>query len=266
MLLTTLEGRFESGRLAGKVALVTGASRGIGTAVGRGFAAEGAMVALNHPPAPQAREAATSVAYAIGEAGGKAIAVEADVTDPSAVKAMVEVVRGQLGPIEVLVVNAGLYPRQSWTSITAEEWDRVLAVNLDGAFYCCQAVYPAMRQIGRGSIITVSSVVVELGLGPFVHYVSSKAALIGMTRALSREVASDGIRVNCVMLGAIQTEQELEDFPDQQSMAAWLNERQSLHRRGTPEDTVGAFTYLASEESSFVTGQVIAVEGGWIHY
>ena len=263
----SLRGSPRDRRLSGRVALITGASRGIGAAVASAFAAEGAAVAVNHLPEPEPRRLAESVAKEIEAAGGDAVSVGADISNPVAVDRMVRSLGSTIGPPDILVLNAAVAPRAAWTEIDLESWDRTFAVNLRGAFLCARAVYPGMRDKGYGKIITVSSVMVELGLPGALHYVASKAGIIGFTRALAREVGRDGIRVNCVMPGAIRTEHEIESFPDQEDrIREAAASRQSVPRRGVPADTVGAFLYLASADSDFVTGQVINVDGGWAHY
>ncbi len=250
-------------RLAGRVALVTGGSRGIGAAVCRAYGREGARVVVNYQ---RAAEQAYQVVSDIQAAGGEAIAVQADVAQAADVSRMVATARAEFGPIDILVANAAVYPRAPWDQLDEAQWDRVMAVNLKGAMLCAQQVCPDMRARGYGKIITVSSVTAELGWGPYLHYVTTKAGLIGFTRSLAREVGKAGIRVNCIMPGAIQTEQELADFPDQAELAAFLAERQCLPQRGVPEDMVGAFLFLASAESDFITGQLLNVDGGWVHY
>jgi 3-oxoacyl-[acyl-carrier protein] reductase len=250
-------------RLAGRVALVTGGSRGIGAAVCRAYGREGARVVVNYQ---RAAEQAYQVVSDIQAAGGEAIAVQADVAQAADVIRMVATAREQFGPIDILVANAAVYPRAPWDQLDEAQWDRVMAVNLKGAMLCAQQVCPDMRARGYGKIITVSSVTAELGWGPYLHYVTTKAGLIGFTRSLAREVGKAGIRVNCIMPGAIQTEQELADFPDQAALATFLAERQCLPQRGVPEDMVGAFLFLASAESDFITGQLLNVDGGWVHY
>lgn len=252
------------GRLAGEVALVTGGWRGLGAMVARTYAAAGARVAINYPPGiPAAEQAAHQMA---AELGG--IACCADVSDQAAVNRMVAEIEADLGPVSILVANAAASERLDWTDITEEAWNRVMAVNVTGTLFCAQAVYPGMRAAGRGKIITLSSVMVELGGVRALHYVTSKAALIGLTRSLAREVGRDGICVNSVMPGAIKTESDEELYPD--TTAAAIAERQaavqSIPRRGVPDDLAGAFLFLGSRDSDFVTGQVIAVDGGWIHY
>lgn len=253
-------------RLTGKVALVTGASRGIGAAVVERLAREGAIVALGHHPGDEMTALAAGVAERIVTGGGQAMTVGADVTDESAVTGMVEEVAERFGDIDVLVANAGGGERQPWDQLSADAWDRVVAVNLRSTFLCAKAVHPGMRRRGAGAIITVSSVMAHLGMAGSLPYVSAKAGIIGLTRGLAREAGPDGIRVNCVMPGGIRTEQEEEAFPGQEEeILARMVDQQCLPRRGYAEDLAGTFAYLASDDSAFVTGQVIAVDGGWVH-
>jgi 3-oxoacyl-[acyl-carrier protein] reductase len=252
-----------AGRLSGEVALVTGGWRGIGAAVVRAYAAAGARVAINYPPGlPAAADGAHQLAAELGQ-----FACCADVSDRAAVRRMVAETEAALGPVSILVANAAASERLDWTDITEEAWNHVMAVNVTGTLFCAQAVYPAMRRAGRGKIITLSSVMVELGGVRALHYVTSKAALIGFTRSLAREVGGDGICVNSVMPGAIKTESEEELYPGASAATAERQAAvQSIPRRGVADDLAGAFLFLGSRDSDFVTGQVIAVEGGWIHY
>ena len=255
------------GRLDQRVAIVTGASRGIGAATAEAFAREGASVVINTIADERMEAMASEVVQRITDAGGSAISVVADVSVPKQVTDMVERATGEFGDVDVLVTNAAYSDRQAWTEISIEHWDRTMAVNLRGALLCAQAVHPGMLRKERGSIITVSSVTVELGMAGNLDYVTSKAGIIGFTRALAREVGGDGIRVNSVMPGAIRTEHEVElDFGEEEELARRMAERQSLPQRGYAEDLAGTFVYLASDDSAFVTGQVIAVDGGWIHH
>jgi 3-oxoacyl-[acyl-carrier protein] reductase len=267
-MMTTGSSAGGVGRLAGETALVTGGWRGIGAAVCRGYAAEDARVAVNFPPANDAaRAGAHRLVEELAAMGHAAIAVEGDVADQQAVQRMVGQVESELGPVSVLVANAAASSRAPWTEIDLPSWNHVMAVNVTGALLCAQAVHPRMRQDGHGKIITVSSVMVQLGSEHALHYVTSKAALIGLTRALSREVGRDGICVNAVMPGAIRTESEAElSAEDPDVIAVRQAKLQSIPRRGYAEDLTGAFVFLASRESDFMTGQVLAVDGGWIHY
>jgi 3-oxoacyl-[acyl-carrier protein] reductase len=256
------------GRLSGETAIVTGAWRGIGAAVCRAYAAAGAAVAVNYPPGSAAAKAgAHQLAEELAALGHGAVAIEGDVSDEAAVARLTGQATAALGPVTILVANAAASTRQPWTEISVAQWNHVMAVNVTGTLLCAQAVYPGMRRAGHGKIITLSSVMVQLGASRALHYVTSKAALIGFTRSLAREVGRDGICVNAVMPGAIRTESEDElstDGPD--VIAARQAQLQSIPRRGYAADLAGTFTFLASRDSDFVTGQVIAVDGGWIHY
>jgi 3-oxoacyl-[acyl-carrier protein] reductase len=250
-------------RLEGRTALITGAARGIGAAVARRFVREGAKVAINYRPGGSRQEAELLVREMI-ESGGQAIAVAADVSNPEAVETMVSDVRGRLGPVDVLVANAARSNWTSWNDISVDEWDQVMAVNLRGLHLLAKAVYPDMKAQGYGKIITLSSVMAEVGSTGSLHYVTTKAGILGFTRALAREIGPDGILVNCVMPGSIRTERELENFPDQDAVEARAIARQALPRRGVPADLEGVFVFLASSESDFMTGQTLCIDGGWI--
>ena len=255
------------GRLDDRVALVTGASRGIGAAAAEAFAREGASVVINTIPDERMDAMASEVVSRITEAGGAAIKVVADITVPAQVEAMVADAQKAFGDVDVLVANAAYAKRSAWNEISVEQWDRTMAVNVRGTFLCARAVHPGMLRKARGSIITVTSVTVDLGMAGSLDYVASKAGIIGLTRALAREVGPDGIRVNSVMPGAIRTEYEVElETETEDELAKRLAELQSLPQRGYAKDLAGTFVYLASDDSAFVTGQVVAVDGGWIHH
>lgn len=255
------------GRLEDRVAIVTGASRGIGAAAAEAFAREGASVVINTIPEERMDDMASEVVTRITSAGGNAIKVAADVTVARDVEELVERASSAFGDVDVLVANAAYSRRRPWNEISVEQWDQTMAVNLRGTFLCAKAVHPGMLRKGRGSIITVTSVTVDLGMAGTLDYVSSKAGIIGLTRALAREVGPDGIRVNSVMPGAIRTEHEVElESVGEAELAELMKERQSLPQRGYAEDLAGTFVYLASEDSAFVTGQIVAVDGGWINH
>ena len=247
-----------AGPLDGRVAIVTGGGGGLGEGICPTLAKAGAAVAVvDHDG-----EKAEGVANVVAEAGGRAIAVEADVADRSSVEAMAERVASDLGGIDVLVNNAAIYPLRPWTEIEEEEWDRVLAVNLKGYFLCARAVYPHMKERGKGRVINVASITFSIGWAGFLDYVSSKGAVVGFTRTLAREVGEDGITVNAISPGAFPTDAE-RVHPDQEALNRRILEQQCLKRRGTPEDVGNLAAFLASDAASFITGQTIMIDGGW---
>lgn len=253
-----------AGRLAGRVAIVTGASRNIGAAVAERLAADGSAVAVNYSR-PESQPGAAQVAAAIEQAGGRALAVRADLRDEGQIAAMVETVRRELGPPEILVNNAAasVTGNFEWETLTADQWDDVLRVNVTGSFLCARAALPSMREAGRGAIVNMSSIRARLGKPGLLHYTTSKAALIGFTRALAREVGEDGIRVNALIVGAIKTPDEA-GYGDQDELDRFLFAEQALERRGLPSDIGDATAYLCSDDAGFITGQTITVDGGWV--
>lgn len=239
-----------------KVALVTGASRGIGRAVALRLAQNGYAVAVNCCSHPQQGEEVCSL---IRQQGGEAQLFSADVADSFSVQKMVEAVYSQLGNIEVLVNNAGIAQQKLFTDLTDEEWQRMMSIHVNGAFYTCRAVLPAMIRRHNGCIINISSMWGQTGGSCEVHYSTAKAALIGMTKALAKEVGPSGIRVNCVAPGVIATDMTAE--LDAQTMDELADET-PLCRIGTPEDIAKVVAFLASDDAGFITGQVLAPNGG----
>ncbi|MBI3941469.1 MAG: 3-oxoacyl-ACP reductase FabG [Chloroflexi bacterium] len=266
-------------RLANKVALITGSSRGIGKAVALAFAREGADLLLNYYAGSETgreeknrRQAEETLAEVLASGnqvrpGMKAAMINADISRPEDVDRMFGEARRSLGPIDILVNNAGVYPRTPWLELDPQTFDNMIDVHLKGAYLCSRAVTPDLIEKGYGKIINVSSVTVHLGIHEgLAHYISAKAGVIGLTRALARELGKYNVQVNAISPGAIQVEMELEVEPDQAALATFLNERQCLKRRGTPEDMAGTYVFLASHESDFITGQLINVDGGWAMY
>lgn len=252
-----------SGRLDGSVALVTGAAANIGAAVAERLAAEGAAVVVNHRSDSSAADAA-AIAERIAAAGGRAVAIEADVAAENEVAAMVAEIEQTFGPVGILVNNAAASVAYSapWHELTADQWTHVARVNLTGSFICARAVYPAMRTAGTGVIVNMSSVRALLGWPGNLHYTSTKAGLIGFTRGLAREVGADGIRVNALMIGAIQTSNE-DVYGTPVEVAELVLPLQSLQIRGLPSDIAAAVAFLASHDGRFITGQCLTVDGGW---
>lgn len=246
-------------RLVDKVAIVTGGAQGIGKAVSLGFAKEGAKVVV----VDILTEAGRKTEELITASGGEALFCECDVSEKDQVDRMVAAAADGFNGIDILVNNAGVDPRQTWNEMTAEQWDQVLNVNLKSHFLCSQAVFPHMKARGKGKVINVSSIVYFLGFQDLLHYSASKGGVIGFTRALAREVGKHHINVNCIAPGAIRVEKEIEQFPDQEALAILLAERQCIPDRILPEDVVGTFIFLASEDSDPITGQTILVDGGY---
>ena len=241
--------------LTGKVAIVTGGSRGIGKAISAALASRGARVVL----ADVLGEEAARTAAAIAEGGRQASSVALDVTRPESVQAAVDGVLAEHGRIDVLVNNAGIARDQLLMRMKREEWDAVLAVNLTGGFTCAQAVLRPMMRQRSGRIISVSSVVGQMGNAGQANYAASKAGLIGFTKALAREVAARNITVNAVAPGLIDTDmtRALSDAV----RAEWAA-KVPLGRLGSPDDVAWTVAFVASDEASYITGQVIAVNGG----
>ncbi len=246
-------------RLKEKVAIITGAGQGIGRAFALRFAQEGAHVVI----ADIQEEKARSVAQEVREVGGQAEAVKVDVSHPESVKAMVQQAIIRFGYIDTIVNNAAIFSSikmKPFDEITFDEWSGLMAVNLTGTFLCCQAVAPHMRERQGGSIINISSSTVLMGRPWYAHYVTSKAGVVGMTRALARELGADNITINVVMPGSTETEVTRQTVSPEQAKSILAG--QSIHRRETPQDLEGVLVFLASDESRFITGQTIVVDGG----
>jgi len=240
--------------LSGRVAVVTGASRGIGRAIATSLASGGATVMC------AARGAnAQDTVDAITAAGGAAELVSLDVTDAAGVDAGMKGVLERHGRIDILVNNAGITRDQLMLRMKREDWDAVLAANLTGAFVCAQAVLKPMIKARYGRIISITSVVGEAGNAGQVNYAASKAGLIGFTKALAQEVASRGITVNAVSPGLIET--DMTRAISEGAHADWAG-RIPLQRLGTAEEVAAAVRFLASDEAAYITGHVLAVNGG----
>ena len=272
-----------TGRLKRRTALVTGAARGIGAAIARRFASEGARVIVNDLSLPLAQQLANEI---------DGCAVAADVSDPADVARMFELVKSTVGPIDVLVNNAGISGSEGASTersqalderrlaqatqaasggqvtshldvtigLTNDEWRRMLAVHLDGTFYCCREAITHMIEHGHGVILNMGSIMGTSGGGGAPHYAAAKAGILGLTRALAQELASRQIRVNALAPGWIDTDMTSVIRPEIRRM---LELRTPMMRFGDADDIAHAAVYLASDEAKFVTGQVLSPNGGW---
>ena len=248
-------------RFEGKVAVITGAAHGIGLAYARRLAAEGANVVI----ADLDGSAAKAVAEELSASGPKALGIECDVSDEASLQAMVGETVDAFGRLDVLINNASMFSvvpmsRVGFEEIEREEWAKMMDVNVAGTWLATKAVVPEMRKNGYGKIVNISSAVVFKGVPMRVHYVASKAAVIGLTRTLARELGPDGITVNCIAPGTTLSEEN----PSEEVIAMRSKKvgERAISRLQLPEDLVGAMAFLASEDSDFVTGQTLVVDGG----
>ncbi|MDA0770015.1 MAG: 3-oxoacyl-ACP reductase FabG [Chloroflexi bacterium] len=249
--------------LEGKVALVTGAGRNIGRATALALAARGADVVVN---TRSNREEAQAVAAEAEALGVKALPVIADVGDQGQVKAMVQQAMDQFGKVDILVNNAGLRRRAPILEMTLEEWRAVLAVNLDGPFFTCQAVIPSMMENGWGRIINVSGLQAFKGRAEWAHVSAAKMGALGLTRALAAELAEHGILVNHIVPGAYDTTPAHAQSTQTTLTSAQRGAGIPIGRLGYPEELAKTCAFLASDDASFITGQTIHVNGGALAY
>jgi 3-oxoacyl-[acyl-carrier protein] reductase len=251
-----------TGRLTGLSTIVTGSGQGIGRGFAFAYAAEGANVIVADIKA----EKAHAVAHDITAKGGAATAVHVDVSSPESVAAMVAKANETYGQIDVLLNNAAYFSpikMKPFDEIDLAEWDLAMRVNAGGPFLCASAVAPQMRERRAGKIINICSVAVNTGRANYAHYVASKGAVLGLTRALATELGPFGITVNAISPHGIMTEIPRETVTDEQWVG--LLEQQALKRKGNPEDVTGTAVFLASSDSDFITGQNIAVAAGLVY-
>ena len=246
-------------RLAGRVAIVTGAAQGIGAAYARALAGEGAKTVVCDV------SDTTAIVEEIRKAGGEALGIAVDVTVPASVADMVKQTVDRYGGIDILVNNAAIFGKLTdkfFAEIDGAEWDAVMAVNVRGVFECVKAVYPVMQANHYGKIVNIASGTVFKGAPHLLHYVTSKGAVIAMTRSLSRELGAYNICVNALAPGLTMSENVVAGSNYNAERLNANRDTRALKRHETPEDLVGAMLFLASPDSDFMTGQTIVVDGG----
>jgi len=241
---------------SGRVALITGASRGIGRATARLFAEHGSHVAAHYQ---RDHASATSIVAEVGGIGVRARAFAADISDSEAVTRMIHDVIDEYGRLDVLVNNAGIWKQGPIASITNEQIDEMIDINLKSLFYCCRAAVPHLKKSG-GSIVNIASTAGQRGEAFHSHYAATKGATISFTKSLAPELSGDGIRVNCVAPGWVATDMSRDVLaaPDADRYISLI----PMGRAGTPEEIAGAIVFLASDWATFITGEILNVNGG----
>lgn len=245
--------------LTGKVALVTGARRGMGKAHARALAAQGAKVVITDIELNDCEAAASEI-------GGELTCFKLDVSNKGEVESVISAVAEKFGRLDILVNNAGIFEPKAALELTEEEWERTIHINLKGQFLCAQRAAKEMLKNKWGRIINISSIAsggVGMGIEWGVHYTASKGGIIGMTATLALELAEHGILVNAIAPGAIDTPMLGDAGTESEEMATWLS-RIPLHRIGKPEEVSAAVVFLASDEASYITGSTLYVDGGWL--
>lgn len=244
-----------------KTILITGASRGIGRAAAKQLALEGHQVAIHYVRNQAAAETLMQEIIAVTNRPRQITIVQGDITCREQVDTMIQTITQTLGPIEVLVNNAGIAQQKMFCDITDGDWEQMFAVNVKGPYHCIQAVLPDMVRKKEGKILTLSSIWGITGASCEVHYSAAKAAVIGMTKALAKELAPSGIQVNCIAPGVIATDMNANLTEETLKQ---LEEETPLGRIGTPEDIAGMLSYLISPQADFITGQVLSPNGGLV--
>lgn len=249
----------EAFSLAGKVAIVTGAGGGLGHGICDSLAAAGATVVA----AGRTQDSLDDTVALVTGNGGKAVARICDISNEADIESLMQSVAAEFGRIDILINNAAIYPRREWTEITSASWDEVMSTNLKGYFLCSQAAFPYLKAHGNGRIINIASITFFGGWSMLLDYVTSKGGIVGFSRALAREIGPDGVTVNVISPGAFPTDAE-KIHPNQDAYNQMVLDSQSLKRRGTANDIGNLAVFLSSDGASFITGQLIQIDGGWV--
>ena len=246
----------------GKVVIITGGNRGIGAEVVKCFVKAGASVCSSYYPSEEMENSNIKLLKEIKKYNGKILTIPCDLSNPKDIEILVRKTQNKFGKISNIISNAAHSGICDWEKIYIKEWDYCQSVNVRSSWLLVKHSCDDLKYT-KGSVIFVTSVMTETGQTGSLHYTTSKAALIGMTRALARELGIYGVRVNAVMPGAIRTESEVEQF-DKDDVFKYVIPLQALKRRGYAKDLTGTFMFLANKESDFITGQIINVDGGWV--
>jgi 3-oxoacyl-[acyl-carrier protein] reductase len=245
-----------AGKLAGKIAIVTGGARGIGGQIATAFAAEGADVVIADV---LGEDAAAPVLESVKKAGRRHLLVRTDVSDEQQVRAMVDAALAEFGRVDILVNDAGIVDQKPFTELEVSDWDRVISVNLRGVFLCTRFVLPGMLERKSGKVINIASQLGQIGGVEMVHYSASKAGVIGLTKALAREVSARGIQVNAIAPGPILTDMMAEESEE---WAARKLAELPMARFGEAHEVAPTAVFLASDDSSYYVGQTLCPNGG----
>jgi NAD(P)-dependent dehydrogenase (short-subunit alcohol dehydrogenase family) len=245
-------------RHAGRVAVVTGAAAGIGQAYAERLAQDGAKVVVADIADGQ------ETIGLIEAAGSEGLAVRTDVASADDVAALAQAARERFGAVDILVHNAGIYPVSTFADMSFEQWRKVLSVNLDSMFHVCHELLPGMQERGWGRIMCIASTTFHAGTPGMSHYVASKGGLIGFLRSLAAEVGESGVTVNAIAPSLVRSKGTIEGPHEELGLFDFVAQGQAIKRTQLPSDLVGAMSFLTSDEASFITGQTLVVDGGWV--